>query len=177
MRSQSTNNESSSGGKDKKPPAATALAPAAAAVFGGAAEQPATGKKMDTTDHGQSKQSEPDDEGEKLKKLKDLSPGEHVWYKELEKQVAEIMRDSKDELRIPELTPAERIKFYKLVDQMAEMLDAAEVAAASTSAAVPASHEGVASVAGSAAFAFLTRGAADGNAVLDQAMLRFRQGS
>ena len=116
MRSQSTNNESSSGGKDKKPPAATALAPAAAAVFGGAAEQPATGKKMDTTDHGQSKQSEPDDEDEELKKLKDLSPGEHAWYKELEKQVAEITRDSKGELRIPELTPAERIKFYKLVD-------------------------------------------------------------
>ena len=87
------------------------------------------------------------------------------------------MRDSKGELRIPELTPAERIKFYKLVDQMAEVLDAAEVAAASTTAAVPASHEGVASVAVSAAFVFLTRGAAEGNAVLDQAMLRFRQGS
>ena len=55
---------------------------------------------------------------------------------------------------IEELTPAESIKFFKLVDHMVEVLDAAEVAAASTSAAAPASHEDVASVVGSAAFAF-----------------------
>ena len=43
--------------------------------------------------------------------------------------------------------------------------------------AVPASHEGVANVAGSAVFVFLTQGAAAGNAALDQAMLEFRQRS
>ena len=43
--------------------------------------------------------------------------------------------------------------------------------------AVPASHEGVANVAGSAVFACLTGGPAAGTAVLDGAMLRLRQGS
>ena len=71
----------------------------------------------------------------------------------MEKQVSEIMCDPNGEFRIEELTTAEIIKFFKLVDHMAEVLDAAEVAAASTSAAAPASHEDVASVVGSEAFA------------------------
>ena len=55
-----------------------------------------------------------------------------------------------------ELSAAEKDKFLQLVHQMAEILDAAERAAALTSASAPASHDGVADVASSAVFALLT---------------------
>ena len=152
-RSQSTNNETSSGGKDKQLPAVMALAPAAAAVFGGAAEQSDVVLQTDTADHVQRNQSKPDDEDENLK---DLSQGKHRRYKVLEKQVAEIVRDPNGELRIKELTAAEKVKFFQLVDQMAEILEDIEMTAASTSASTLASHDGVADVASSAVFAMLT---------------------
>ena len=54
------------------------------------------------------------------------------------------------------MTAAEEVKFFQLVDQMAEILEDIEMAAASTSASTPASHDGVADVASSAVFALLT---------------------
>ena len=60
---------------------------------------------------------------------------------------------------------------------MVEMLDAGERAAALTSAAPSASHDGVADVASSAVFAVLTEGEIAANGVLDLAMHRFRQHS
>ena len=76
-----------------------------------------------------------------------------------------------------ELSAAEKVKFLQLLDQMAEMLDAGERAAALTSAAPSASHDGVADVASSAVFAVLTEGEIAANGVLDLAMHRFRQHS
>ena len=66
-------------------------------------------------------QSNPDGQEEELQNLSQL---EHARYKQLEKQVAEIMYDPQGELKM-ELSAAEKDKFLQLVHQMAEILDAA----------------------------------------------------
>ena len=117
-------------------------------------------------------QSNPDGQEEELQNLSQL---EHTRYKQLEKQVAEIVRDPKGELKM-ELSAAEKDKFLQLVHQMAEISNAAaERAAALTSAAASASHDGVADVASAAVTAALTGGEAAANGVLDLALRRFRQ--
>ena len=122
----------------------------------------------------QSNQSNPNGEDEELQ---NLSQVDHARYKQLEQQVAEIVRDANGQLKMEELSAAEKVKFLQLLDQMAEMLDAGERAAALTSAAPSASHDGVADVASSAVFAVLTEGEIAANGVLDLAMHRFRQHS
>ncbi len=156
MRSQSTNNESSSGGTTA---AATALAPSAAAAVGGAAEQPATGKQEDDYDS-----------------LEGLSTLDHMQYKELEKRAEQIVRDTNGELRSELLSP-KMTDLLKLLEQMNDIIDHRDQGTSRTTPAVPASHEGVANTAASAVLAFFARGPAAGNAVLDGAMLRLRQGS
>ena len=122
---------------------------------------------------GQSNQSNPNGEDEELQ---NLSQVDHARYKQLEQQVAQIVRDPNGQLKM-ELSAAEKVKFLQLLDQMAEMLDAGERAAALTSAAPSASHDGVADVASLAVFAVLTEGEIAANGVLDLAMHRFRQHS
>ena len=119
-------------------------------------------------------QSNPDGEEEELQ---NHSQVEHARYKQLEKQVAEIVRDPRGQLKMEELSAAEKDKFLQLVHQMAEIRHAAERAAALTSAAASASHDGVADVASSTVFAVLTEGEAATNGVLDLALRRFRQNS
>ena len=107
--------------------------------------------------------------------LQNLSQLEHARYKQLEKQVAEIMYDAQGELKMEELSAAEKDKFLQLVHQMAEISNAAaERAAALTSSAASASHDGVADVASAALFAVLTEGEAAANGVMDLALRRFR---
>ena len=122
----------------------------------------------------QSNQSNPNGKDEELQ---NLSQVDHARYKQLEQQVAQIVRDPNGQLKMEELSAAEKVKFLQLLDQMAEMLDAGERAAALTSAAPSASHDGVADVASSAVFAVLTEGEISVNGVLDLAMHRFRQHS
>ena len=119
-------------------------------------------------------QSNPDGQEEEFQNLSQL---EHARYKQLEKQVAEIMCDPQGELKMEELSAAEKDKFLQLVHQMAEIRHAAERAAALTSAAASASHDGVADVASAAVVAALTEGEAAANGVLDLALRRFRQNS
>ena len=95
----------------------------------------------------------------------------------MEEQIADIVRDPNGELKMEELSAAEKDKFLQLVHQMAEILDAAERAAALTSAAASASHDGVADVASAPVFAALTEGEAAANGVLDLALHRFGQNS
>ena len=122
----------------------------------------------------QSNHSNPNGEDEELQ---NLSQVDHARYKQLEQQVAQIVRDPNGQLKMEELSAAEKVKFLQLLDQMAEMLDAGERAAALTSAAPSASHDGVADVASLAVFAVLTEGEIAANGVLDLAMHRFRQHS
>ena len=76
---------------------------------------------MPKEEHGFAYQLTEDDE------LSGVSQADITRYREMEKRIGKILRDSKGDLK-QELTSAERTEFHKLADQMADILDAAEAA-------------------------------------------------
>ena len=78
---------------------------------------------MHKEEHGFAYQLTEDDE------LSGVSQANITRYREMEKRVAKILRDSKGDLT-QELTSAERTEFHKLADQMADILDKRDAAEA-----------------------------------------------